>query len=280
MKHAVQEFWLERARAAAAHARDYPLTVRPVELGNPVATYAQLEMSALDGTSLRARLVVPADGASHPVLLMFHDAMRGVRGWHHMTRFVALGLAVVALESRSGIEGLLVPEPAVIGDGLGVAMRTGVGEEPQRTGRVIPAAGAHAWTGTLEDALVLAHACARLEGLDAGELFTWGEGAGAGLALSVAALVGAHGACALNPLPAALAAESSTCDVALVAQGLSCPVLLGTGMLDLQAPPEAQDVIASGLRDVRHLRYPRYAHERVNAFEDEMMAFLVALLGS
>ena len=32
---------------------------------------------------------------------MFHDAGRPVRGWHHMTRFVALGYAVFALENRA-----------------------------------------------------------------------------------------------------------------------------------------------------------------------------------
>jgi len=277
MSNETKAWWRDRATAAAHRAAGCEVSLNPVELGNPCARYAELELPGMDGEPICARLVVPAGEGPHPATLMFHDANRGVRGWHHMTRFVALGYAVAALQNRAGVKDVLAPEPLAVGDGLGVAMRVPTCPEPIPVGRELPPAAADAFEATLDDALVLAGVLSRLEGFDATEVVTWGEGLGAGLALSVASLVGARAACALNPLPAALAEPSARADVALIAQGLACPVLMGTCALDLQASRQAQDALAAGLADVRRIVYPRYGHERVNAFEDEMLSFLVGL---
>jgi RND superfamily putative drug exporter len=186
---------------------------------------------------------------------------------------------MVIVQNRAGTEAILAPEPLAVGDGLGVAVRVPTCPEPPAAGRELSAAAAQAFEATLSDALVLASALPRVAGLDADDVITWGEGLGAGLALAVAALTGARAACALNPLPAALGEASARCDVALVARGLACPVLMGSCGLDLQASPLAQDAVAAGLQDVRRIVYPRYGHERVNAFEDEMLSFLVSLEG-
>lgn len=277
MSNHVQQYWQGQAERAAAHAQHCSLTQTPVELGNPCARSFELQASGLDGAALVARVVHPVGEGPHPVMLMFHDANRGVRGWHHLTRFVALGYAVVALQNRPGVAGVLVPEPLAVGGGLGVAIRVPTCEEPAPTGRSLSAEVAQALEATYADAQVLAHLVSRIPELDASQLLTWGEGLGGGLALIVAALVGAQAACALNPLPAALDARSERYDVALIADGLACPVLMGTGSLDLQASTQAQDRIAAGLACVSRLTYPRYAHERVNAYEDEMLAFLCNL---
>ena len=277
MSNATRDWWRDRATQAAQHAGTCDLSLTPVELGNPCGSYAELSLAGMDGEPIRARLVKPAGEGPHPVILMFHDANRGVRGWHHMTRFVALGYAVAALQNRAGVKDVLAPEPLAVGDGLGVAMRVPTCPEPIPVGRELAPAAADAFEATLDDALVLAGVLSRLEGFDATEVVTWGEGLGAGLALSVASLVAARAACALNPLPAALAETSARADVALIAQGLACPVLMGTCALDLQASRQAQDALAAGLADVRRIVYPRYGHERVNAFEDEMLSFLVGL---
>ena len=272
----VQTEWRAVNERARCHAQDVDIHLTTVELGNPHAIYLKLSCASLDGGPLRARVIVPAEPGDHPTVLMFHDAVRGIRGWHHMTRFVALGYAVIALQSRDGVRGVLVDEPLAVGDGLGVAMRV-LGDEPPRLGRTIDAQTSEALRQTYVDALVLAHAAGRIEGIDASRLVTWGEGLGGGLALAVASLVDAQGACALNPLPTSLDDSSAMLDVARIAEGCACPVLLGTCLLDLQATPEAQDVIASRLADVRRISYPRYGHERVNAFEDEMTSFLIGL---
>ena len=277
MSNETRAFWLDRAARARRHADTYRITQTPIELGNPCASYAELSLAGLDGAPICARLVLPAGEGPHPVVLMFHDASRGIRGWHHMTRFVALGYAVMALQNRAGVAGVLAPEPLAVGDGLGVAVRVPTCPTPAPVGRELDASASRAFEATLEDALVLAGALPRIAGIDSDEAVAWGEGLGAGLALAVASLAGAYGVCALNPLPAALAERSARCDVALIVEGLACPVLMGTCGLDLQASPQAQDVVAAGLSRVRRIAYPRYGHERVNAFEDEMFSFLVEL---
>ena len=269
--------WDEVAERAARHAAACELTLNPLDLGNACASYATLHVSALDGQQLAARLIVPQTPGAHPIVLAFHDATRGVRGWHHLTRFVALDCAVLALENRPGVEGVLISEPPVVGDGLGIAMRL-AGDEPPHIGRSLDATTRTAVAATFADALVLAHVARRLDGVDTSRLICWGEGLGGGIALVVAALAGTFAAAALNPLPAALDEAACDVDVARIAAGLACPVLLGTCQLDLQATPEAQDAIAAGLGSVTHVRYPRYLHERVNAFEDALLSFLVETL--
>lgn len=271
----VQRHWMDTNARAAQHAASCELELVTLELGNPYARYADMKLSALDGNPIEARLIVPQTAGDHPVVLMFHDATRSIRGWQHLTRFVALDYAVLALQNRPGANGVLVEEPLAVGDGLGVAMRLGAEKAP-RLQRMVDEETQRVLAGVYADALVLAHVAQRIEGLDANRIVCWGEGLGGGVALVTASLVGAAGVAALNPLPAALDASAELVDVAAISQGYDSPVLLGTCLLDLQATPEAQDMLATGLGNVERLRYPRYAHERVNAFEDQLLTWLVA----
>ena len=104
----VRTYWQQVNEQAARHAGECELTVRPVELGSATASYAVLTLAGLDGEPIECRCVMPGGAGPHPVVLAFHDATRSVRGWHHLTRFVALGCAVVAMQNRTGVEGVLV----------------------------------------------------------------------------------------------------------------------------------------------------------------------------
>ena len=63
---------------------------------NAQAAYQQWSVPAPNGREIRARYIRPAREGAFPTVLMFHDLGRGVRGWHHMTRFVALGYGRLA----------------------------------------------------------------------------------------------------------------------------------------------------------------------------------------
>lgn len=93
-----QAFWDERAAAAAAPRE---VTVGETPFETPVATYQTLRFAALDGRELTARYVAPKAGDMLPCVVMFHDVTCPPRGWHHLTRFVAPGHAVVELENRA-----------------------------------------------------------------------------------------------------------------------------------------------------------------------------------
>lgn len=75
--------------------------VVPCPVSTPTAEYQTVTFVSDDGATLSARYIRPVGNKRVPTVLMFHDAGRPVRGWHHMTRFVALGYAVFALENRA-----------------------------------------------------------------------------------------------------------------------------------------------------------------------------------
>ena len=102
-------FWRCRLGTAAPLAPD-AVRCEPAGFDTPVATYERLTFAAADGAELHARYVCPrgAGGADRggavaprvPTVVMTHDVTCGPRGWHHLTRFAAIGHAVVELERR------------------------------------------------------------------------------------------------------------------------------------------------------------------------------------
>ena len=144
--------WQETA--AALHPA---VSCAPVAFGNPCGVYERLTVT-LDGRSVTARVIRPAADGVHPLLMMYHDLNRGVRGWHHLTRFLALGFGVVALEA-----------------------------EPFREDWKVQPAQA-AFRQRYLDALAVAKAALALPWVDTGRVYTFGEGFGGGLALLAASL--------------------------------------------------------------------------------------------
>ena len=198
-------------------------------LDGRIASYEELTLVSTDGTELRARHVAPKEGERHPVILMFHDATRPVRGWHHVTRYVALGYEVLHLENRPG---------DVVGS----------------------------FAQCVDDALRAFDLATTLPQADPRRIVAFGEGFGGALALAVAERRDTWKAVALNPYPTAgLLADAPRID---------CPVLLGTSRMDEIASPSAQDELAGRLQNLVRKNYPKYVHERINAFENEFLSFV------
>ena len=120
---------------------------------------------------------------------------------------------------------------------------------------------------SVADALAAFDRAAKLPGVDPEQIICFGEGFGGALALAVASRRAAYQAVALNPYPTdALVGEASH---------VTCPVLLGTSRMDEVAPPAAQDLLADALPNLVRKNYPKYVHERINAFENEFLAFVL-----
>lgn len=222
------------------------IEVRPVDLGNANASYAELTIEAGFEPPLRARLIEPAGAgcgqARAPVVLMFNDAGRPVRGWHHMTRFIAAGCAVLALD-----DGVVAVEDAA----QGLARLAG-------------------------RALALARAVDGLSGVDPGRVYAWGEGLGGALAL----LVTANGAVAVrrcavcNPFPLYAEAPQLGGSIIDAAAGITAELLIGTGLRDEIAASEDCALLAHATSgDAELVVYPEHAHERINRFEDRVLGF-------
>lgn len=293
-------FWRDHLGAAAPLA---PGEVRrePAGFDTPVATYERLTFAAVDGTVLHARYVCPrgAGGADRggagaprvPTVVMTHDVTCGPRGWHHLTRFAAIGNAVVELERRPWS-----------GD-----VCAGWEQGP----------AALQMTRLIEDMARTAQAAASLPRTDVARLSAWGEGLAGALAIDAAAALDAcdgtvrlRRVAALNPMPAdvratweaggsrlvyagvrdhfrvedptaaqaaALFSALDYVDAANMATLLRGSLLLGTSLMDDAALPQSQYAVfnrAPG--EKRHITYPKWGHERVNDFEDALMAYLVA----
>lgn len=281
-----REFWELRAASARTLAPG-SVAVAPVETASPTARYAELVVSAPGARTLRARYVRPATDASVPLVIAYPDWYQGVRGWHHLTRFVALGAAVVMLDARTlGWDALDVTDGwEAAPEGLALA-------------------------GAYTDALRLAAAALELPDIDRAHVSTWGEGLGGAAAIAVAALLGdASWRCAAcNPLPAgidldaqvttgplagvtrhfraddptrtgadALAHALAYVDAANLVALLRGGLLVGTGGMDVAAPPAGQDALvaaAARAASVRRVTYPRHGHERINEFENELLGFI------
>lgn len=211
------------------------VTVERIDMGNPAACYWSVSGESL-GRSIRARLVLPSGQGAHPLILMFHDAGRPVRDWHHMTRFAGVGMAVLALDQEEG-----------------------------------------PFEDVLLDAIALKAATRAVSVLDPSSISTWGEGLGGALALGVAALSGGDIArcAAANPCAPALCGDCGS--LVHLARRIVCPTLVGTGLMD--APDKVEDQFALVNRmgcPCRHIIYPKHGRERINAFEDRALAYLLS----
>ena len=129
------------------------------------------------------------------------------------------------------------------------------------------------------DALAVAKAALALPWVDTGRVYTFGEGFGGGLALLAASLCPAVSRCAaLNPLPGDFAGLGlpgyDELDAANFAPLCRAEVLLGTCLMDEYAPPKGQAAIYNRLTCPKQWKlYPKYVHERVNFFENQMLCF-------
>ena len=218
------------------------LAITAIDFANPCARYSEVSFE-LGEDVVHARLIEPTGSARTservPLCLMFHDVDRPVRGWHHMTRFAAMGYAVLALDE----------------DAVGVSdLRQGVASP--------------AFAKRVRWGCAMAKVARDLDGIDPDRVFAWGEGLGGGIALAVSALDEQGLACTAiaNPLPGGLEALSSR---------VCGSVLMGTSLMDAVSDPKGQFAVFNGLEcDRRHIIYAKYAHERINAFENEVVDFL------
>ena len=217
------------------------LAITAIDFANPCARYSEVSFE-LGEDVVHARLIEPTGSARTservPLCLMFHDVDRPVRGWHHMTRFAAMGYAVLALDE----------------DAVGVSdLRQGVASP--------------AFAKRVRWGCAMAKVARDLDGIDPDRVFAWGEGLGGGIALAVSALDEQGLACTAiaNPLPGGLEALSSR---------VCGSVLMGTSLMDAVSDPKGQFAVFNGLEcDRRHIIYAKYAHERINAFENEVVNF-------
>lgn len=129
-----------------------------------------------------------------------------------------------------------------------------------------PDASPETFSRSYGDAIEAYRAALKLPDVSAITVVPFGEGFGGALAIAVALRAPADRVVALNPYPLD--------DIGPDERLSLCLLLLGTSRMDVVASPAAQDELAERLGPVIHKNYPKYAHERINAFENEFLSFV------
>lgn len=271
-------FW--RDVAAELQAHDQKTSMERVELGNSEAEYYRVTITAPDGCPLEAKYIRPSTPAPVPLMLQFHDYPGASRSWFHLTRYNALGWAVLAPDCR----------------GLGGPLFGGLEGNVKDLYLF----------RLFQDALLWAKTAREL--LGATELSLYGEGLGGGLALGCSALYPDFRKCAVHyptlcdyrrmwelgfdentglreffrwhdPLhrqEEEIFQKLSYVDIQNFAPLVRSKVLMSTGLLDAVSPPSAQFAVYNGLQtEKQHLVYPKHGHELNNFFENALLKFLI-----
>lgn len=242
-----REYWNRKMNEAPKN-----ICVETVPFLNTAAVYEAVTLT-MESRTIRGRYIRPNGEGPHPLVLMFHDLHREIRGWHHMTRFIAMGYAVMALDAPANKD-----DWKCAPDSIG-------------------------FDNYIQDALVLANYARKLSWVNQSRIVTWGEGFGGGLAIAAASMLPEDvRCCALNPMPGDIRTISPNCDAKLdycdiihFASGIKGKVLMGVCLMDQVAPPEGQYAAYNRMNCPKHMKvYPKYIHERVNAFENELLSFL------
>lgn len=251
------------------------------EFSTPQASFRRLMLKGGEGT-LNARLLRPAAPTS--VLIDFHDIGRSARGYYYLSRYLPAGCAVLAPE---------LPTDTALCCGA---------PDPDAPG------GIPALLHTYKAALRTLRAARQLfPGLP---VAVSGEGLGGAMALACAAQSDAVTVCTvLNPLPLdfrhaatgtaadyyrpliqwfraqdptrsrqkALFHALDYLDCMNLTPPEGCAFLLGSSRMDPLSPAAAQLALFRQAASVnkRQVLFDKYAHERVNWYEDAQLEFLL-----
>ncbi|WP_352416925.1 acetylxylan esterase [Clostridium tertium] len=268
------------------------------EFKNKQSEYYEIYFNGIDGAEIYAKYICPSSKKKFPIVLEFHDYKEASKGWYHLSRYVAIGYSVVAMDCRGqggksqdigGIKGSTVCGHVI--NGLD-------GELKDMYYRKV-----------YLDAYILSRIIEKFEKTDISKIISFGKGQGAALALVVAALNKNIKKCSLQyPFLAdfkrvwdmdldvnayegiryyfrwfdpmhirekEVFEKLAYIDIVNFSSKLSCDLLIGTGLLDSICPPSTQYAVFNNVNcKKKHLIFHKYGHELNNFFENENLKFM------
>lgn len=291
------EFWYAVKKEIEETPID--LQMEPVSHLNPNADYYHITITAHDGCRLHAKYICPSRKGTAACTLAFHDYPGASRGWHHLTRYIAIDSAVLAPDCR--------------GQG-GYSENGAVGAGPAAYGPMFNGLEGGITEMYLfrlfRDALLWAKAALMLSKTDGNKLYVYGDGQGGGLAIACAAMYPEFQKCAahypmlcdykrvwdkdfdqnayaglryffrwhdpLHEREEEVFRKLSYLDAVNFAPMVKAKVLVSTGLQDVVSPPSAQFALFNRLdTEKKHMVYPKHGHELNNFFENELLKFLI-----
>lgn len=292
----ITDFWKYwQIQKAIVDTFDVSYTIHEKNCANTKAKYYDIVFYSIDGSRIHAKYIRPAHKHNVPVVFDFHDYADGSQGWFHLTRYIALDYAVIAMDSRGqGGESLDASHNGTI---YGLFLK-GIDQGLDTL----------YFRNVFLDAYLLSKLTMRLSGIDTKKMIAYGKGQGGAIAMALAVLNSNIKKCSmLYPLLCDIEEamkhdvqgmyEELTyyfkkydathqyehkiyetlryIDMINFAPNIKCEVLMGTALSDKVAPHICQTNVFQKIQSQKkQIIFPTYEHERINFFEDENMKFM------
>ncbi len=296
-------FWGERVAEADAVPLDYELSASDQLDDFDTCTYHDLRFIGMGGARLYAKYCVPAAVSGPvPLVLQFHGYPGCTRSWAEQSSWPGLGYAVLSMDNP-GQGGRSEDIGGFNGTTVAGHLVAGIDGGPRNL----------YYVRLYQNQRILCRIAAELEGIDPTRVFVNGGSQGGGMGIACCALNQGlvRGASILYPFLSDFKAvwELGADEIAYegiryysrwfdpdgtradewfgtlgyvdslsFAHLVRCPVLFGTGLADVVCPPETQFAVYNALPcPKRHLLYPDFGHEEIQAFDDSIPAFYQAV---
>ncbi len=296
-------FWEERMAEADDVPLDYELSASDQLDDFDTCTYHDLRFIGMGGAHLYAKYCVPAAVSGPvPLVLQFHGYPGCTRSWAEQSSWPGLGYAVLSMDNP-GQGGRSEDIGGFNGTTVAGHLVAGIDGGPRNL----------YYVRLYQNQRILCRIAAELEGIDCSRVFVNGGSQGGGMGIACCALNPdlVRGASILYPFLSDFKAvwelgadeiayegiryysrwfdpDGSRADEWFGTLGyvdslsfahlVRCPVLFGTGLADVVCPPETQFAVYNALPcPKRHLLYPDFGHEEIQAFDDSIPAFYQAV---
>ena len=294
------EFWVARMAEADAVPLDYEIlpSDQVPELGS--CAYFDLYFTGMGGARVYATYAlnkVPGSGPV-PLVLQFHGYPGCTRSWAEQSSWPGIGCAVLSMDNP-GQGGRSEDIGGFKGTTVSGHLIAGVDGGPENL----------YYVRLYQDQRILCRIARELAGIDLGRVYVNGGSQGGGMGIACCALNPdlVARASILYPFLSdfrevwELGADQIAydgiryysrwfdadgeradewfgtlgyVDALSFAHLVRCPVLFGTGLADVVCPPETQFAVYNALTcPKKHLLYPDFGHEEIQAFDDEIIRF-------
>lgn len=291
------EFWAARMAEADEVTLSYEITHSEIPAFDTCAYY-DLNFVGMKGASIYAKMIVPAGSEHVPLVLQFHGYPGATRSWFEQSSFAGMGCALIAMDNP-GQGGKSEDVGGFLGTTVSGHLIAGLDGGPENL----------YYVRLYQNVRILCRIVRELPRIDLSRVFVNGGSQGGGMGIACCALNPEliNRASILYPFLSdfkkvfelgrdEIAYEGlryysrwfdpdgtkqdqgfetmGYIDTLSFAHLVRCPVLFGTGLADEVCPPETQYAVYNALTcPKKHVIFPDFAHEEIQAFDDMILAF-------
>ncbi|MEG0276816.1 MAG: alpha/beta fold hydrolase [Coprobacillus sp.] len=291
------EFWQERMNEADNITLEY--TIQQSDISSPACQFLDLYFKGIRGERLYAKYIRPHTDKRIPVVMQFHGYPGSSRSWFELATFAGMGYALVALDCP-GQGGKSQDSGGYVGTTVSGHLVAGLDGEPKDM----------YYVKLYQNMRILMNIVKQLDGIDKDKIFVNGASQGGGLATVCAALhpIDIKKAVILYPFlsdfqkvyeldsdtvayegiryyfrwfdpfgkrTSEIFTKMGYFDVHHFASSIKAEVMFGCSLSDQICPPLTQMAVYNNITSSKNIHYfPKYGHEEIPVFDDEILNFL------